>query len=333
LDNIFNNRAISSLNLANNNIGQLVLPEGWRAEEDDGEAPWIHTDGQRVEDGMPGGSTPVGVIALANVIPDMEALSSLNLADNNLGALVLPEGWEEEDGVFCGPDDEEQCDRPPGSSPAGIIAVANAIKDMGALSCKGGGYYHEWSLNPDYHEAGSFVCPTGHSLLEFQTPSASFKCDGGEGCPDQGSHYPVGTSLFGCRICNFDFCSQCVATAKIGPKYISTAPDVEGADEDPGAPLSNGMCLHCGQSKEQHKAKRALTSLNIADNAIGGYYYNDGDTSDLIATPEGMDFIVLHIHASLFLSLLISRSCCCCWCHQEHEDVDEIRYKQQQHQG
>jgi hypothetical protein len=243
----------------------------------------------------------VGVIALANVIPDMKALSSLNLADNNLGTLVLPEGWEEEDGVFCGPDDEQQWDPPPGSSPAGIIAVANAIKDMGALSCEGGGYYHEWSLNPSYHEAGSFLCPKGHSLLEFQTPNASYTCDGGEGCPGQDSRYPVGTPLFGCRICNFDCCSQCIVTAKTEPKYISTAPDVEGADEDPGVPLSNGVCLHCGQPKEQHKAKVALTSLNIADNAIGGYF-NDGDTNgDLIATPEGMDFIVLHLNASILI--------------------------------
>jgi hypothetical protein len=83
---IKDNGAISSLNLANNDIGQLVPPEGWRAEYDDGAAPWIHTDGQRVEDGMPEGSMPVGVIALANVIPDMRAMTSLNLASNYLGS-------------------------------------------------------------------------------------------------------------------------------------------------------------------------------------------------------------------------------------------------------
>jgi hypothetical protein len=71
---------------------------------------------------------------LAPAISDNGALSSLNLADNNIGStLVLPEGWEEEDGVFCGPDGEENEDPPPGSSLAGIIAVANAIKDMEAL--------------------------------------------------------------------------------------------------------------------------------------------------------------------------------------------------------
>jgi hypothetical protein len=54
------------------------------------------------------------------------------LANNNLGALVLPRGWEEDDGFFYGPDGEEQDDPPPGSSP-GIIAIANAISDMGAM--------------------------------------------------------------------------------------------------------------------------------------------------------------------------------------------------------
>jgi hypothetical protein len=32
------------LNLGNNYLGQLVPPDGWRAEYDDGESPWIHTD-------------------------------------------------------------------------------------------------------------------------------------------------------------------------------------------------------------------------------------------------------------------------------------------------
>jgi Ran GTPase-activating protein (RanGAP) involved in mRNA processing and transport len=56
------------------------------------------------------------------------------LANNNLGALVLPTGWEEDDGVFFGPDDEGQSKPPPASSPTGSIAIANAISDMRALS-------------------------------------------------------------------------------------------------------------------------------------------------------------------------------------------------------
>jgi hypothetical protein len=68
------NRALTSLNLAENDLGQMVPPEGWRAEDDDGEAPWIHTDGSRVEEGMPEGSKPEVVIAVANAIKNMGAL-------------------------------------------------------------------------------------------------------------------------------------------------------------------------------------------------------------------------------------------------------------------
>jgi hypothetical protein len=60
-------------------------------------------------------------------------------------------------------------------------------------------------------EAGGLcVCPKGHCLQQFQTTHARYTCDGGDGCPDKGSQYPVGTTLNGCRICNFDFCSQCI---------------------------------------------------------------------------------------------------------------------------
>jgi hypothetical protein len=133
--------AISSLNLANNNIGQLVLPEGWRAEDDDGEAPWIHTDGQRVEDGMPGGSTPVGVIALANIIPNMGALSSANLLGNQIPVeqayeLVAIMQSKEKLTTLCGFSREEVTldVSNQGLGPGDAVLIANDISDMGALT-------------------------------------------------------------------------------------------------------------------------------------------------------------------------------------------------------
>jgi hypothetical protein len=54
------------------------------------------------------------------------------LANNNLGALVLPRGWEEDDGFYYGPG--RTLDHPPLGSSPGIIAIVNAIRDMGALS-------------------------------------------------------------------------------------------------------------------------------------------------------------------------------------------------------
>jgi hypothetical protein len=68
----------------------------------------------------------------------MGALSSLNLAANSLGKLVLPEGWSKEDTwggmpTFKHADGREQKEDP-GSKPEGLIALANAIPNMGALS-------------------------------------------------------------------------------------------------------------------------------------------------------------------------------------------------------
>jgi hypothetical protein len=73
-------------------------------------------------------------IILAAAISDMEALSILNLAENNVGELVLPEGWtehydeDEEEEVYTHTDGREQTDKP--GKPEGIIAIANAIPDM-----------------------------------------------------------------------------------------------------------------------------------------------------------------------------------------------------------
>jgi hypothetical protein len=76
---------LTSLNLANNGLGNLVLPEGWtkQANSEGTAYEYTHIDGTVQEDN-PG--KPEGVIAIANAIPDMGALASLNLASNILGA-------------------------------------------------------------------------------------------------------------------------------------------------------------------------------------------------------------------------------------------------------
>jgi hypothetical protein len=80
-----------------------------------------------------------GIAALAYAIPDMRAMTSLNLADNDLGELALPitrpAGWEEGNNKGDG----RRIFRKPGGKwgfgvPLGIITLADAIKDMGALN-------------------------------------------------------------------------------------------------------------------------------------------------------------------------------------------------------
>jgi hypothetical protein len=77
--------ALSELNLASNNLGALVLPEGWTKKRERFDGMWqvfIHADGtKQIED--PG--KPEGIIALANAIPDMRALTKLDISNNNIG--------------------------------------------------------------------------------------------------------------------------------------------------------------------------------------------------------------------------------------------------------
>jgi hypothetical protein len=79
-----------------------------------------------------------GIVLLADAIKDNGVLSHLNLADNKLGELVLPEGWSKEDDgwgniTYKHTDGREQ-QKDPGSKAESIIAIANAIPGMGALT-------------------------------------------------------------------------------------------------------------------------------------------------------------------------------------------------------
>jgi hypothetical protein len=74
--------------MASNNLGELAPPEGWTKKYDyfDGEYRnfFTHADGtKQIADP---GSKPFGVIALANVIPDMGALVKLDISSSSIGA-------------------------------------------------------------------------------------------------------------------------------------------------------------------------------------------------------------------------------------------------------
>jgi hypothetical protein len=83
------NRALSVLNLASNSLGEIVLAAGWRSKDNDDGAPWVGPEGQE-QDEKPG--NPEGIIAIVNAIPDMRALTSLNISSNTIGAYW--DGWQ-----------------------------------------------------------------------------------------------------------------------------------------------------------------------------------------------------------------------------------------------
>jgi hypothetical protein len=79
---------LRSLNLADNNLGQIVeglLPDGWKSKDDDDAAPWLRIEDGHEQDEHPN-AKPEGITAIANAIPNMRALYSLDLSANRLGA-------------------------------------------------------------------------------------------------------------------------------------------------------------------------------------------------------------------------------------------------------
>jgi hypothetical protein len=69
--------------LARNSTGEQVPPAEW-THHPNGAWKYKHDDGRKQDD-PPDGSKPEGIIAIAKVIPDMRAMTSLNLASNDLG--------------------------------------------------------------------------------------------------------------------------------------------------------------------------------------------------------------------------------------------------------
>ena len=76
---IHNNGVLTNLNICDNNIGQLVMPEGWSEvlKSDYSVMEYSHTDGRR-QDQHPG--KPDGVVALADALKTNRALVKLNLS-------------------------------------------------------------------------------------------------------------------------------------------------------------------------------------------------------------------------------------------------------------
>jgi hypothetical protein len=140
---------------------------------------------------------------------------------------------------------------------------------MGALSCTDGKYYHDWQLNPSFREgtlyAQEVMCPAHHVTNSCAAQDVG-TCDV---CSAAVENYD--DPILECRLCNWWSCSSCNESAALPKKefkYISTAPDVKGQDEDPGVPLGNGTCLHCNKPKGQHAAKGVLSVLSMKFNKL-----------------------------------------------------------------
>ena len=84
---IRSNGVLTSLNISTNNIGALVLPDGWTEENDEmvsnEYSSYRHTDGREQEE-HPG--KPEGVTALADAIKTNGALVKVNISANAIAS-------------------------------------------------------------------------------------------------------------------------------------------------------------------------------------------------------------------------------------------------------
>jgi hypothetical protein len=217
-DGIKDNGVLLSLSLASNNLGELVPPEGWERS-----GSYYRQDGGEWTEAVPDGTKPQGIIAIANVIPDMRALSSVNVLSNVIPVeqaqeLVKIMRAKKNLTTFCGLSGEEaELDFSGQDLGAGdAVLIANDISDMGALT----------SLNLSSNSIGA-QWKQGKMVV---TPEGIF----------------VAVVTFGSHVVFY-----------VGPVAIADA------IRDMGA----------------------LTSLNLASNDIGGC--EDEEGYPFITTPEG----------------------------------------------
>jgi hypothetical protein len=139
------NGSLTSLDINNNNLGELVLPDGWTIDRNGynkrGKAKWIykHSDGREQKKQHPG--KPEGIIAIADAIPDMGAISSVNVLGNFIGVeqaqeLIKILHTTEKLITLCGfigDETELNLSKKNLGNGCGVL-VANEISDMGALT-------------------------------------------------------------------------------------------------------------------------------------------------------------------------------------------------------
>jgi hypothetical protein len=139
---IAGNGALTSLSLVSNNLGKMVLPKGWSYGYHDerclGNVFYKHTDGREKKNGTPEGTTS-GAIVIANAIPDMRALLSLDISSNNIsaeGTKLLAkaiEGNQTMTSLNISSNDVTYDGKKYGDM-SGVAALADVLPGMGAMS-------------------------------------------------------------------------------------------------------------------------------------------------------------------------------------------------------
>lgn len=284
------NRALVSIDLSQNNIGTKqahalanILKEHATLKSlcgNTGDETELDMSGKKI------GAD--GVIMLAPEIVANGALTSLNMSNSTLAPWVVPEGWSHGyhgdysgDSFWKHTDGRRQDNMPGKQDMTGIIALADGIKNNGALVCADGKHYHEWRLNPLYRaQTLDGRWRSDHSSTGTVGVSAALTIkdnhvNWAHGVSSQLVSSDGNVTLNGWvavkdtqQLC-FKMAGKKDITWTKQPefKFTSTSPDV--ADQNEDMPLVAGICQHCGQPKDQHRANGTLTSVNILNNYIG----------------------------------------------------------------
>jgi hypothetical protein len=84
---IKDNGALTALDVSNNCLGEIVLVDGiTHCKAKSGTMLYWDKDNKSLGEKLPPGCGPLGVIAIANAIPDMRALIKLDISNNHIGA-------------------------------------------------------------------------------------------------------------------------------------------------------------------------------------------------------------------------------------------------------
>eukprot|EP00935_MAST-01C_sp_MAST-1C-sp1_P002826 g2826.t1 len=283
------NGALTSLDISANNIGQLVAdPELMKQHgviydlctggpNKGSMLYWDKDDNDLGKECPAHCRKPMGAIAIANAISTNGALTSLDISYSGLcrGKLKDYPGQYTLANVGLRPEAEwGNNDHDYESDMAGVVALADAIKNNGASVCADGKHYHEWQLNPLYgvqsldgrwesDEPSELTIKNNQVTFNYGIVSSLVVADGnvklGEWIAVQDMQ----------KLC-FKMAGKkdITWTKQQELKFTSTSPDVAAQNED--VPLVAGICQHCGQPKDQHRTKGALAILDIRHNNIPG---------------------------------------------------------------
>jgi len=83
--------------------------------------------------------------------------------------------------------------------------------DFTAAAVKSGGGGKKAKKASQAGEGTIKLCPRGHGLVVSGTPHDEYMCDACAVC--NGEFLPAGSTLFGCRLCDWDSCERCTHPA------------------------------------------------------------------------------------------------------------------------